>query len=227
MLTQALLIYHTLKVSVSTVAESIVGGVQREVIDRRLRGWGEACVRHAGLELSIENADQVDWSRAYVIMSNHQSYLDIPVVTVAIRGSVRFIAKQELFKVPIWGKAMSAAGVISIDRGNRDRAIASLRIAAETLRSGLNIWIAPEGTRSRTGELGKLKKGGFLLAMETGAEILPIAVSGTIDAWPRDSLHIARGKQVRVTFGAPISVEKRTRDELMRAVEGFLRAHLP
>jgi 1-acyl-sn-glycerol-3-phosphate acyltransferase len=226
-LTQALLVYETLKVSVPTVAESYSGGCQPEVINRRLKSWGEACVRHAALDVTFDNAGSVDWSRTYVIMSNHQSYLDIPVLAVAVEGRVRFIAKKELFKVPVWGHAMTAAGIISIDRQNRERAIASLRIAAETLRSGLNIWIAPEGTRSRTGALGPLKKGGFLLAMETGAEILPMVVSGTLAAWPKDSLQIERGKKVHVTFGSPIPVARRTRDELMREVEGFLRAHLP
>lgn len=226
MLTQALLIFDTLRVSVATVADSIIGGVDAADTDRRLAWWGDACLRHAGMELSIENADAVDWSRAYVVMSNHQSYMDIPALAVALKGRVRFVAKRELFKVPVWGKAMREAGIISIDRQNRQSAIASLRIAAETIRSGHNIWIAPEGTRSRTGEVGPLKKGGFLLAMETGAPIVPMVVSGTRDAWPKDTYRIERGKPARIRFGPPISVENKTRDELMKAVDAFFRGNL-
>jgi 1-acyl-sn-glycerol-3-phosphate acyltransferase len=226
-LTQALLILDTLRVSVPTVADSLLGGVRAEDIDRRLLSWGEACVRHAALDLAILDREVVDWSRAYVVMSNHQSYLDIPALAVALRGKVRFIAKQELFKVPLWGPAMRAAGIISIDRQNRDSAIGSLRLAGETLRSGHNIWIAPEGTRSRTGALGPLKKGGFLLAMEAASPIVPMVVTGTREAWPRDTYTVHRGKPARIVFGPPIPVEKRSRDELMREVEGFFRSHLP
>jgi 1-acyl-sn-glycerol-3-phosphate acyltransferase len=225
-LTQALLIFDTLRVSVATVADSIIGGVDAADTDRRLRWWGDACLRHAGMELTIENADAVDWSRAYVVMSNHQSYMDIPALAVALHGRVRFVAKRELFKVPVWGKAMREAGIIPIDRQNRQSAIGSLRVAAETIRSGHNIWIAPEGTRSRTGEIGPLKKGGFLLAMETGAPIVPMVVSGTRDAWPKGTNRIERGKHARIHFGPPIPVENKTRDELMTAVDTFFRANV-
>jgi len=225
-LTQALLIYETLRISAPTVVESIVGHVESDTVDRRLRSWGESCVRHAAMDLQILGRERVDWSHAYVMMSNHQSYFDIPALSMATSGKVRFIAKKELFRVPIWGPAMRAAGIISIDRQNRERAIASLRVAAETLRRGSNIWIAPEGTRSVDGKLGPLKKGGFVLALETGAPILPVAVVGTRDAWTPRTLDIRRGVKAQVIFGDPIPTSGRTRPELMAEVETFLRAHL-
>jgi 1-acyl-sn-glycerol-3-phosphate acyltransferase len=206
------------------VVDSVRGRLDRERVDRRRSWWAARCIGHAGLRFEVHGAEAIDWSRAYVVMTNHQSYLDIPVITAAVRGSLRFIAKKELFRVPVFGPAMKAAGIISIDRQNRSRAIESLREAAEELREGVSIWIAPEGTRTRDGSLGRLKKGGFVLAMETGADILPAAISGTAEAMPRSG-GLRRGVKASVTFGSPIAVPGRPREALMADVEAFLRAH--
>jgi 1-acyl-sn-glycerol-3-phosphate acyltransferase len=224
-LKQALLVLDTLRISATTVAESVTGRLDRASVDRKLAWWGRRCVAHAGLDLDVRGRDAVDWSRAYVIMTNHQSYLDIPAITVAVPGSMRFIAKKELFRIPVFGPAMAAAGIISIDRQNRERAIASLRRAADAIRDGIHIWIAPEGTRTRNGRLGPLKKGGFVLALETGAPILPAVIDGTRLAMPRGGA-LRRGVKATVTFGAPITVAGRERADVMADVERFFRAHL-
>lgn len=225
MLKQALLVLDTLLISLATVADSVLGRIERGKIDQRLDWWGSRLIGHAKLDLEVRGADKVDWSRAYVIMTNHQSYLDIPAMAMAVHGKLRFIAKKELFRVPVWGPAMKAAGIISIDRQDRDKAIESLRQAAEDIHEGTNIWIAPEGTRTRDGSLGKLKKGGFVLALQTGAPILPAAIDGTRRALPRGG-KLVPGVKATITFGQPIEVEGRKREELMTEVEGFLRAHL-
>src|SRR5262249_49806657 len=149
-------------------------------------------------------SDRVDWSRAYVIMSNHQSHFDIPVLFATIKGTMRMITKKELFRVPIWGRAMERSGFVKIDRGDRKSAIASLRDAGDQIRRGTHFGTAPEGTRRRAGRLGPLKKGGFLLARETGVPILPVVVDGTRDILPPDTYDIRRGARVTVRFGAPI-----------------------
>jgi 1-acyl-sn-glycerol-3-phosphate acyltransferase len=223
-LAQARIVLATAKISLATVAESLTGKIERGTIDRRLKGWGQELLDIVEMTVDVRGRDAVDWSRAYVVMSNHQSLLDIPVIAVAVPGSLRFVAKKELFRVPLWGPAMRAAGIISIDRQNRESAIASLRDAGAALKSGVNIWIAPEGTRSLDGELLPLKKGGFVLAAETGADILPVVIDGTRHARKKHERGLVKGVRATVAFGTPIPTAGRDRDELMRAVEAVLRA---
>ena len=134
------------------------------------------------MRVHVEGRDHMADGATYLVMSNHQSLYDVPVIFYVIGPNVRMITKVELFSVPIFGPALREAGFIAVDRSNRAKAIASLAIAKETLASGVHVWIAPEGTRSRTGELLPFKKGGFALALETGLPIRPVSVRGTRDA---------------------------------------------
>jgi 1-acyl-sn-glycerol-3-phosphate acyltransferase len=216
----------TARTSLKTVTASVLGRLDRARTDRLLTDWARKLLDIAEMTLDVRGRDQVDWSRAYIVMSNHQSLLDIPVISVAVPGSLRFVAKKELFRVPLWGPAMRQAGIISIDRQDRRSAIASLRAAGEALKSGVHIWIAPEGTRSLDGKLGRLKKGGFLLALETKAPILPMVIDGTRNARKPHTRVLVKGVRATVTFGKPIESEGRDRDDLLREVEAFLRAGL-
>src|SRR5262249_54559282 len=101
-------------------------------------------------------------------------------------------------------QAMRAAGFIEVDRKNRQRAIASLKAARATLDGGVDVWIAPEGTRSRTGALGPFKQGGFVLAIETARRILPVAIRGPEHPLPADGARVAAGARVEVELGEPI-----------------------
>ena len=226
MFAQARIVLETAKISLATVAEAALDRLDRGRLDRRLQGWGQRILDITETTLDVRGRDAVDWSRAYIVMSNHQSLLDIPVVAVVVPRSLRFVAKKELFKVPLWGPAMRAAGIISIDRQDRSSAIASLRAAGDALKSGVNIWIAPEGTRSIDGTLGPLKKGGFVLAVETGAPILPIVIDGTRHVRKKHERRLVKGVRATVTFGKPIESAGRDRDDVMREVEAFLRAVL-
>jgi 1-acyl-sn-glycerol-3-phosphate acyltransferase len=116
------------------------------------------------------------------------------------------IAKIELFSVPFFGRAMLEAGFIAIDRESRKAAMASLKKAKETMRSGVNVWIAPEGTRSRDGTLLPFKKGGFHLALDVGESVLPVTIQGTRFALPRGAGRSTRGAHVHVTVHPPIDV---------------------
>ncbi len=226
MLTEARIVYETAKISVPTMIEGALGRLERATVDDRLKSWGRAVLDIAEMRLDVRGRDEVDWSRAYVVMSNHQSLFDIPVIAATVPGSLRFVAKKELFRVPIWGQAMRAARIISIDRQNRRSAMESLREAGEVLHSGIHIWIAPEGTRSFDGTLGPLKKGGFMLAIDTGTPILPMTISGTHNARRKHERGIQKGARVAVRFGKPISVEGKTRDALVAEVEAFFRANV-
>jgi 1-acyl-sn-glycerol-3-phosphate acyltransferase len=217
-------IYETLAISFPTVLDALAGRVTRQICDDRLEGWAHAVVRNAGIELDVRGREHLGNGKTYLVMSNHQSLYDIPVLFEVIGPNLRMIAKKELFRVPIFGGALAAAGFVSIDRSNRVAAIRSLDRARALLDSGTHVWIAPEGTRSRTGSLLPFKKGAFYLALGAALPILPVTVSGTRDVLPARGLRSRRGARVRVTLHpsvdpAPYAAqEKGGREALMEAV---------
>jgi len=129
-------------------------------------------------------------------MSNHQSNFDIPVLLAYLPVQFRWLAKMELFRIPIFGFAMQRAGYISIDRSNRKAAILSLKRAAEIIRGGVSVLIFPEGTRSLDGEIQPFKSGGFILAVDSGVPIVPVIIHGTWPIMPKDRLRIRPGNVV-------------------------------
>lgn len=195
---------ETLAISAPTLVEAMAGRVSRPVCDDRLDRWSRRLLEQADVRLDVHGYERLPADETFILMSNHRSLYDIPVLFQAFPRTLRMVAKAELFRVPIWGQAMRVAGFIEVDRKNRVRAIESLRSARATLDSGVNVWIAPEGTRSRTGALGRFKTGGFMLAIETNTRILPVAIRGTEQILPADGALIRRGAQVRVDFGEPI-----------------------
>jgi 1-acyl-sn-glycerol-3-phosphate acyltransferase len=223
----AFAVWKTLEISLPTVAEALVGRLTIERSDERLRYWAAALIRYADIDLHVVGLENVPRDHAAVFMSNHQSHYDIPILYSIFPGTLRMVAKAELFKVPIWGRAMREAGFVSVDRsGDREKAMAAMKSCARAIDSGINIWIAPEGTRSPDGKLGKLKKGGFLLARDTGADIIPIAIDGSRDILPKHSKMIVRRQKVTVTFGKTIPVAGRDTQALMDEVRAFFVAHV-
>lgn len=146
--------------------------------------------------VTVEGDDGVDPRGSYILMSNHQSQFDIPVlyrVYGARRHQFRWVMKQELRKVPGLGWGAEKAGCIFVDRSNTERAVASLRDGADRLEPGVSVLFFPEGTRSRDGRLMPFKKGGFMMALETGLPILPISISGTHHILPGHSSKLLLG----------------------------------
>lgn len=198
-------IFHTLRICVPTVVQSALGALTTPVCDERLDSWSAAIVRYARIQISVSGLEHATPGESFVVMSNHQSLYDIPVLFQALRPRrLRMVAKTELFRVPIWSGAMRAAGFVEVDRGNRIAAMRSLDRAREAIKNGTSIWIAPEGTRSETGELGSFKKGGFHLAAGAGARILPIAVVGTSQILPAKGARVTDGIAVRVSVRPPV-----------------------
>jgi 1-acyl-sn-glycerol-3-phosphate acyltransferase len=193
-------IYETLAISLPTVVDAVAKRVTKELCDERLAGWSRACIDNARIDLAIAGRENLRPSETYLVLSNHQSLYDIPVLFQAIGPNIRMITKRELFYVPFFGGALAAAGFIAIDRRDRNAAIRSLEIARALLAGGTHVWIAPEGTRSKTGELLPFKKGAFYLAFEAGIPILPVSLCGTRDALPAKGLRSSRGAHVRVTI---------------------------
>jgi 1-acyl-sn-glycerol-3-phosphate acyltransferase len=220
-------IYKTAAISVPTVADALLGRLTIERGDRRLSDWSRSIVRHADVDLTVEGLHNVPRERACVYMSNHQSHLDIPILYSIFPGTLRMVAKAELFKVPVWGRAMRAAGFVRVTRsGDRVEAVAAMKECGEAIARGVNVWLAPEGTRSIDGKIAKFKKGGFILARDTGADIVPVAIDGSRDILPKNTKIFQRGARVKVTFGAPIKVGARELNDVSAEVRAFIVAHV-
>ncbi|ACY12725.1 lysophospholipid acyltransferase family protein [Haliangium ochraceum] len=215
------------RVTVPSFAEAMAGRLQRDDADRRLRWFGDHVVRLTRMQLEVEGRERVPVDQPYVYMSNHQSHYDIPVLYATVpTPTLRMVAKAELFRIPLWRRPLTAAEFVEVERGNPEQALESLRRAEDSIRRGVSIWIAPEGTRSLSGALGPLKKGGFHLAKETGVAIVPVAIDGTRAVLPSGALTTTPDCPVRVVFGAPIAVEGRSIAALMDEVGAFLQTHL-
>lgn len=220
---------RTAAASFITLAQGVLGLATRERVDRSIEWWAGGLLRDAHIRLDVRGREHLEPYGPMVIMSNHQSLYDIPAILVGLPPSVRMIAKKELFHVPVWGRAMRAAGFIEIDRGNRERALASLREARRRLEGGIQVWIAPEGTRSPDGGLLPFKKGGFLLASEMAIPILPVTIQGTRDVLPARtwSLKAAGESVVRVTIHPRIPPPaSKKRDEWMDQVRAAIQSSL-
>ncbi len=222
-------IWQTLRISVPTIWQASWGTLTPEVCDARLLSWASSIVSRAHIELSVEGLSHAPAGESFVLMSNHQSLYDVPIIYQALKRRIRMVAKKELFRVPVWGRAMRGAGFISLDRQSRERSRETLLASADVLQAGTSIWIAPEGTRSTTGELGPFRKGGFHLALQSGCRILPISIIGTRAVLPSKSWHITDGCPVQVVIHPavdprPYGEEKR--DDLIELVRSAIAAPL-
>lgn len=198
---------ETLGICIPTVVDSVRRRVDKRVCDDRLAAWAPRVLDHARVRLTVVGRENIAPGQAYVLMSNHASFYDIPVVYAAYGGNLRMVAKTELFRIPIFGRAMRESGFIEVDRKNRTQALKSLAIATDLLKEGTSLWIAPEGTRgsgTNEGALGPFKKGGFRLALEGGLPILPMSLSGTWKILPPHTTATRRNVDIRVTFQAPL-----------------------
>ncbi|GLH68113.1 lysophospholipid acyltransferase family protein [Geothrix edaphica] len=165
-----------------------------------------------------------DGRQPVIFMSNHESQMDPPVLIGALPLPAVYIAKKEVKYLPFVGWAAWIAGVIFIDRGDRERAIKSIRDAADEIRGGKSVVIFPEGTRSRTGEMLPFKKGGFALAIDAGVPIVPMATVGGREVLPPGSARLRPGRYV-VAVGEPVApATHANRDALMTEVRTRIQA---
>ena len=204
-----------LKVVGSTLARSSeilvrhsFGRLSPQAVDAIFARWAQSVFAAGNGTVEGFGLEHIQPGQAYVVMTNHQSLLDIPAVMLTFPGRIRMVGKKELANVPIWGGAMRAAGNVFVSRdGGRDQARASLEGAKARLREGASVWIAPEGTRSRDGNLQRFKKGGFHVAMQLGVPLLPGFVDGTREVIAPDSFRVRPGGHVTVRYGAPIATD--------------------
>jgi 1-acyl-sn-glycerol-3-phosphate acyltransferase len=175
-----------------------------DLVLKLARWWSHGVLASAGVRLKVHTRASLDPRRPYVFMANHLSMVDIWAVLVAVPVPLRFIAKKQLGAIPLFGWAMHAGRFIFIDRQNPASARRSIDQAALRVRSGQSVVVFPEGTRSRDGRLGAFKKGGFHLAISSGADIVPVAIRGSREVMPRGSALIRPG-DVSIEIGEPIA----------------------
>lgn len=176
------------------------------------------------IRVTVKGLSNIDPKRSFIYMSNHQSNFDIPVLLAYLPVQFRWIAKNELFKIPIFGYAMKRAGYISIDRSGRKSTLQSIRNAAEIIRNGVSVIIFPEGTRSQDGNLKSFKNGGFVLAVDSGVPIIPIIIHGTWQIMSKNQLRIKPGR-VFLEIQKPVessNFSRKTKNDLLEKVRQII-----
>jgi 1-acyl-sn-glycerol-3-phosphate acyltransferase len=223
-------VYVTLRITVIVLYwTGIKGGYPRKDGDGLLTWWSNGLIKAARIKKTVFDPFNVriEPGKRYIIMSNHRSLYDIPLTILSLPGSIRMLTKKELFRIPLWGRGMAAGEFISINRHNIEQAKKDLKAAGEKMEDGIVLWVAPEGTRSRTGRLGSFKKGGFILAIETGAQIIPVGIRGSEKVLPAKTWDLYLDQQVDIHIGNPIDASAYTlenKDELIAAVRRELSA---
>jgi len=200
---------------------------KREVIQWVAHGWGRFNLNHAHITLELHGQDHLSKTPAIFVI-NHQSMLDLFIMSALLPDHTLPIAKKSFIYIPILGWFLKAVGVVLIDRHNPLKALEGMKQAREMIEQGISIVIAPEGTRTQTGELGPLKKGAFYLAMQTKLPMIPIIIAGAYDLFPKSSW-IPRPGTVTVTITPPLSTHAWTPETLSQhitQVRSFFLSHL-
>jgi 1-acyl-sn-glycerol-3-phosphate acyltransferase len=177
----------------------------------------------AGIRYRVHGREQLP-RRAVVFCSNHESNVDPPVLFQALHSRLHILFKAELKKLPILGKVMVAGGFVPVEREKKEASMASIDMAADSIRAGNSFLIFPEGTRSRTSELLPFKKGGFIMAIKAQAPIVPVAVSGGRESMQKGSW-LVRPVMVDVRIGKPIETAGYTLDDRDQLIE-IVRARI-
>ncbi len=165
--------------------------------------WGWFLTTASGVKVRVEGLERLDRSRPYIFVANHQSQFDIFVLNGFLDIDFRWLAKKELFRLPLFGWAMLMSGSIPVDRSHGRKALKSLDEAAKRIAAGASVVIFPEGTRSPDGKLQSFKAGGMQLAIKSGVELVPMAITGTHEVLPKGKILIRPGKVV-IRLGLPV-----------------------
>jgi 1-acyl-sn-glycerol-3-phosphate acyltransferase len=165
--------------------------------------WCRLIARTVGARVRVHGLENLRPGTSYVFLSSHQSYMDIPAMLGYLPVQLRIAAKKSLFRIPFMGWHLSRAGHIPIDRSSTENAVTSLQMAARYIRGGICAFVFPEGTRSPDGALHAFKKGGFKLAMQAGAPVVPVTIKGSRQVLPKDSI-IFRPGPIDMYIDAPI-----------------------
>jgi len=187
-----------------------------------VRFWSWSFLRTAGVRCRVVGRDRVTQGESYVFISNHQSNLDVMAHFLAVPVPITFLAKKELFRIPVFSQAMRAFGIVKTDRQAGAGAHRGInRQVEKAIDLGYSVIIYPEGTRTRSGHLGTPKKGAFRIASQASLGVVPMAISGAADLWAPGRKLIRPG-EIRIEMGEPIATDDgldATRDEAWKFVQ--------
>jgi len=203
------LVGGTLAAAPVVIAQSVV---DKKKPDPLIRLWARSILRAAGVRVEVRGVERLP-SCHCVMVCNHQSHFDVLVLVAELERHLRFVAKAELFKIPLFAHAMRATDNIKVDRRGGESDRRKLAEAIPAVRERMDIAFFPEGTRSPDGVLRRFKKGAAVLALSAGVPVVPMAVAGTRHIVPKGSLRIHGGRRAALVVGEPISVQGRSVDD--------------
>ncbi len=218
------IVCYTAHMCTLAIGKSIWTKVDRRWVDKTLRGWTDKLLKILNIDCKVINPHDVkpEPGKATMIMCNHSSHFDIPLSFYAFpQTSIRMLAKKEMKKIPLMGRAMRATEFPFVARKNNKEAIQDLQYMQRLLQDNIVIWVAPEGTRSQNGQLQPFKKGCFITAIQTQATIIPIGVRGAFDILPARTLQFNLGQHAEIHIGEPIDASQytlQTKDALISRV---------
>jgi 1-acyl-sn-glycerol-3-phosphate acyltransferase len=190
----------------------LVGAPQRRV-HIAYTGYARFCLLVGGTRLEVNGLDRLDPDQAYLVVSNHESNWDLPSLVAGLSGLIlRFVAKKEVMRIPIFGQALRITGNVRVVRTQTAGDIERIRKGMTRRVKEVSVMFFAEGTRSRDGALHRFKKGAFVTAIGFGLPILPVAIAGARSIWPKGKLRLRRGT-VAIEVGEPISIEGLTIDD--------------
>ena len=210
-------------IAISTLVYGILCLLSRIVSEKAALQFAKWWLLHisffSGCKMKLHNLDKLNPGAHYIFLANHQSVFDIIALYLSLPYRLSFIAKKSLFVIPLFGWGMAAIGHIAIDRGNPMKARKSIEKACTIIREKKrSIFAFPEGTRSKTGEMGEFKLGIFNLALQAGVDIVPVTLNGTRQILPKNSYFIRPGT-VDIILHAPISVKDYQKSEKMKLAD--------
>jgi 1-acyl-sn-glycerol-3-phosphate acyltransferase len=168
--------------------------------------WANLILIISGVRTQLFNTEVLVPGQSYIFAANHRSAYDIPVLLAKLPIQFRWLAKDSLFKIPLFGWAMKRTGYIPINRSHPKQAYQSLLMAAKKVNEGTSVVIFPEGTRQETDHLGEFKKGGFILALKSKKPIVPIGIQGSSQVLSKNGFRITPGT-IKIILGNPIPTE--------------------
>ena len=190
--------------------------------------WAKSILWVSGVKVRVTGSQHIDPNLSYILMANHQSNFDILALFSGLPVQFRWLAKAELFKIPIFSHGMRGCGYISIDRSNREAAFRSIEDAAEKIKNGVSVMIFPEGTRSKDGHLLPFKKGGFVLAVKSKVPIVPMVISGSLSIMPKKRIKIKSGV-IHLDILKPVETttyDEKSKNELVEVVWSRIEGEL-
>jgi 1-acyl-sn-glycerol-3-phosphate acyltransferase len=209
---------HTLVFGTYGILLALFGSSARFVHFYCAVPWAKAILKVCGVQVEMSGFEHIRGSMPRIYMANHCSYFDIFALLSALPVDFKFIVKQELMAIPIFGHAMKRAGYIGIEREEPRKALKSMHEAAERIRNGASVLIFPEGTRSDDGKLQPFKPGGFHLALKSGCDIVPIAITGSHQIVPKGSWNIRKG-EIRLNVGEAIPLKGQSRKNMTQVMD--------